>query len=204
MLIIGEMNITYKRGVGDFYCPGCKRQQMYQQKRVRRFLTLYFIPVIPLDLIGEHVQCQSCRQQFTVDSLNFREEDYRREEMRQFANDVKRVMVLTMIADDIVDEDEIATVQQVYRRLTAEEISREQIEREVELARSSGASAARYAQIIAHRRSEEEKDWIVRGAFLVASAGGGISPERLEQLKLLPQALGMSEERFRQIIEQSA
>lgn len=203
MIIIGEMNITYKRGVGDFYCPRCKQQQTYQQKRVRRFLTLYFIPIIPLDLIGEHVQCQRCRQQYTIDSINFREEDYRRETVRQFANDVKRVMVLTMIADDELADEEIAAIQQTYRRLADEEVSREQILREVELARKARTTAPGYARMIAARRSEEEKDWLIRGAFLVASASGDISEERLEQLKQLPAALDVSEDRFRQIVAES-
>jgi hypothetical protein len=44
MILIGEMNITYTKGIGEFYCPTCEKEHPCQHKRVRRFLTIYFIP----------------------------------------------------------------------------------------------------------------------------------------------------------------
>jgi tellurite resistance protein len=63
-------------------------------------------------------------------------------------------------------------------------------------------NATQYARAIALRRNPEEREGILRGAFLVASATGTMSPERLDQVKELPAALNVSEERFREIIAQ--
>ena len=40
---------------GRFYCPSCGPDIRYQLKEVRRYFTLYFIPLIPLDRIEDDV-----------------------------------------------------------------------------------------------------------------------------------------------------
>ena len=60
MIIMGTRGVTMTPQKGDFYCPTCCETQPYHHKRVRRFFTLYFIPVIPLDVLGEYVECQTC------------------------------------------------------------------------------------------------------------------------------------------------
>ena len=63
-IVFGWRGITYTIGKGSFHCPGCGCQQMYRHRRSRRFFTLYFIPLIPLDKIGEFVECQICLQKW--------------------------------------------------------------------------------------------------------------------------------------------
>lgn len=201
MILIGEMNITYTKGVGEFYCPRCENEHPCQHKRVRRFLTIYFIPLVPLDLVSEHVRCLSCREDLPLQSMQLGKEDYERERVREFAGDVKRVMVLTMLADDVIEEEEVEVIQQFYRRLGEEELTEEQILHEAEQARRAGTSAALYARAIAGRRTDDEKAWIIRGAFAVATANGDLSEERLQELMELPKALQVEEARFRDIID---
>jgi hypothetical protein len=201
MILIGEMNITYTKGVGEFYCPRCENEHPCQHKRVRRFLTIYFIPLVPLDLVSEHIRCLSCREDLPLQSMQLGKEDYERERVREFAGDVKRVMVLTMLADDVIEEEEVEVIQQFYRRLGEEELTEEQILHEAEQARRAGTSAALYARAIAGRRTDDEKAWIIRGAFAVATANGDLSEERLQELMELPKALQVEEARFRDIID---
>lgn len=204
MILIGEMNITYTKATGEFYCPKCQKENPCQHKRVRRFLTLYFIPMVPLDLVSEHVRCLGCRENQPLASMALRAEDYAREKQRQFAADVKRVMVLTMLADGVIEDQEIEIIQRYYRQLGEEELSREQILHEAAQAERAQTAASIYASVIASRRTDEEKAWIIRGAFAVATADGELSDQRLAQLKQLPDVLGISEARFREIIEDAA
>lgn len=204
MIIIGEMNLTLKGKAGEFFCPRCAGQQAYAHKRVRRFLTLYFIPVIPLDTVSEHVQCQKCRQTFPVSALQQHEEDYRRVAVAQFADDVRRVMVLTMLADDRANPEELGVLARVYFQLAQRELTETEIQADIRQARAAKVEAATYAKAIASRRSAEEKDWILRGAFLIAAAQGDLPPARGEQLRKLLTALGVTEDRFRQIVEDAS
>ena len=69
MIIFGTQGVTYSKGKGRFSCPSCCCTRPYDHKRVRRFFTLYFIPVIPLDQLEEYVECESCRDTFQLSVL---------------------------------------------------------------------------------------------------------------------------------------
>ena len=50
MIIFGTRGVTWNGESGEFVCPGCGgTTQQYTRKTIRRFFTLYFIPLIPLD-----------------------------------------------------------------------------------------------------------------------------------------------------------
>lgn len=51
-------------GTGQFACPNCGGDRDYKHKTARRFFTLFFVPVIPLDKVGEVVQCQACHTKY--------------------------------------------------------------------------------------------------------------------------------------------
>lgn len=51
-------------GAGTFHCPNCGGDREYEHRNARRFFTLFFIPVIPLNKVGEVVRCNTCRTRF--------------------------------------------------------------------------------------------------------------------------------------------
>jgi zinc-ribbon family len=61
MIIWGSRGITSSLAKGFFHCPRCDQQRSYDHKKVRRFFTLFFIPLIPLESLGEYVECQFCK-----------------------------------------------------------------------------------------------------------------------------------------------
>jgi predicted RNA-binding Zn-ribbon protein involved in translation (DUF1610 family) len=56
--------VTVLAGQGLFHCPRCGGDRRYRRRAGRRFLTLFFIPVIPLTRAGEHVRCTTCRARY--------------------------------------------------------------------------------------------------------------------------------------------
>jgi len=71
VLIIWGIRVFFFRttGQGVFHCPGCGGDRQYRRRSGRRFLTLFFIPVIPLTKAGEHVQCTTCRARYHAGAL---------------------------------------------------------------------------------------------------------------------------------------
>ncbi len=59
-IIWGTRGVTTSKGSGRFVCPACGADRSYTLKQVRRFFTLYFIPLIPLGILGTYVECQTC------------------------------------------------------------------------------------------------------------------------------------------------
>jgi len=60
LIIFGSRSVTGSKGTGSFDCPRCGTNRPYDHKRVRRFFTLYFIPLIPLSTLGEYIECGGC------------------------------------------------------------------------------------------------------------------------------------------------
>jgi hypothetical protein len=73
VLIIWGIRVFFRTtGQGVFHCPRCGGDRQYRHRSGRRFLTLFFIPVIPLTRAGEHVQCLTCRARYHVGALRQR------------------------------------------------------------------------------------------------------------------------------------
>ena len=71
MIIIFGNKVRYKTlSIGQFYCPQCKTQRTYEQRQARNWFSIYFIPLIPLNHLGEFVTCQTCGTNFPLDVLN--------------------------------------------------------------------------------------------------------------------------------------
>ena len=71
MLIIFGMRVFYRTvAQGTFHCRKCGGDRQYRHRVGRRWFTLFFIPVIPLNRTGEHVQCLTCKTRYVTGVLN--------------------------------------------------------------------------------------------------------------------------------------
>jgi len=61
VLVIFGIRVLYRVvGRGLLHCQRCGGDRPYRHRAGRHWLTLFFIPVIPLTKAGEHVQCTEC------------------------------------------------------------------------------------------------------------------------------------------------
>jgi hypothetical protein len=71
VLIIFGLRVFYRTiAQGTFHCRRCGGDREYRHRSGRRWFTLFFIPVIPLNSVGENVQCTTCRTRYLVEVLN--------------------------------------------------------------------------------------------------------------------------------------
>jgi hypothetical protein len=56
---------TTRQGV--FRCQRCAADRHYLRRSGRKFVTLFYLRVIPLAKVGEHVQCAACRTRYHPD-----------------------------------------------------------------------------------------------------------------------------------------
>ncbi len=71
MLIIFGLRVFYRTiAQGTFHCRRCGGDREYRHRSGRRWFTLFFLPVIPLNAVGDHVQCTTCRTRYVVEVLN--------------------------------------------------------------------------------------------------------------------------------------
>lgn len=73
-IIFGGRNREKQITLGQFYCPTCLQQTTYAHMRVSRYFTLYFIPLFPMQNLGEYLCCQRCQGKFSTNVLQLSKE----------------------------------------------------------------------------------------------------------------------------------
>jgi hypothetical protein len=73
IIIYGTRGLTSHLQSGEFYCPGCQAKGDFQLKQVRRWFTLFFIPIFPVSGPQRYVECQHCRGNFHEEVLELKE-----------------------------------------------------------------------------------------------------------------------------------
>jgi hypothetical protein len=64
------MRVIYRTlGTSVFFCRRCGGDRDYRHRAGRRFVTVLFIPVLPLTRTGEHVQCLTCKTRYVTEVL---------------------------------------------------------------------------------------------------------------------------------------
>ena len=71
MIIWGSRGLTSVVESGEFHCPQCETPRSGNLKQVRNFFTLYFIPLIPLDIAGRYAECGSCGGTFAEEIMSY-------------------------------------------------------------------------------------------------------------------------------------
>jgi tellurite resistance protein len=204
LIIFGTRGVTYTTTHGEFHCPGCDGRHEYHHKRVRRFFTLYFIPVIPLDVLGEYIECQNCKDTYKLNVLSYDPSAGRKEFQAEFHNAVKRVMVMMMMADGRIDDEEVETIRLVFGKLSDREVTKEEVDAEVtsvEKAQTEGIGLRQYLNNVSATLNDSGKELVVKAAFFVAAADGKITEEETALLAELAGALEMTPTHFKGVID---
>lgn len=206
LIIFGTRGIHTRSGGGSFNCPECRASRSYTHHRVRRFFTLYFIPVIPLDLIGEYVECDMCVGTFHPDVRNYAPQLQQAEPDRKFEAEfmvaIKRVMVMMCLADGVVDDEEIETIKQVYGRIAKRPISDEEVSNEIVEAMQSKDTVGDFLGAVAPRLNDAGKEMVIKAAFFVAAADGEFQDEEQELLAEIGQALELRPGHVNRILDE--
>lgn len=204
LIIFGTRGVTYATGRGEFHCPGCDARRPYAHKRVRRFFTLYFIPIIPLDVLGEYIECQHCRDTYKPEVLSYDPSAGKKLFEAEFHAAVKRVMVLMMMADGTIDAEEIETIRQVFGKLSSRDVTQAEVDAEVNAAKSEGRGLRQYLASVSSNLNDAGKELVVKAAYFVAAADGKITDEETALLAELASALEMSPAHFKGALSEVA
>ncbi len=198
MIIWGSRGLTSTIESHQFHCPQCGTNRSCNLKQVRNFFTLYFIPLIPLNVAGRFVECTSCGGTFAEETLSYDPEKDRQETQTQML----RVMVMAALADGEVDDSERAEIRKQYTEFAGLPIPQATLDSEIALAKSSGANLNQYVGSLARSLSPHGKALVVKLAFHTMVASGDLQPGHQEQLAKLATTLGIPQDQYRELIDQ--
>jgi hypothetical protein len=69
LLIWGWRSLLKVLGIGEFHCPRCQMDTTYHLVYPRRWFTMFFIPLVPLQWGEKFVECQRCKGAFVEQVL---------------------------------------------------------------------------------------------------------------------------------------
>lgn len=208
MIFIGTMNWASTRMKGMFNCPNCENTEQFRLRSSRPFLTIYFIPLIPIGGLEEFVQCSRCKNSFetvvltnrmVASSVSSTSEIGPSTEV-PFEDDLLRVIALMMLEDGHVSENEIKVARRLYENITEENLSREHLGQVCSQAKLHRMNTTGFLTTAAARRTHDEKLLLVQAMFGVASADGEISPGRMQSLLHTQEVLDLDESEFQMAV----
>lgn len=203
MIIFGTRGVTSTRERGRFHCPSCLGEKPYAHKGVRRFFTLYFIPVIPLNQLGEYVECGSCKGTYRTEVLDLDPASQQRDFEAEFATAVRRVMAIMALADGTVDDEEIVAMAKVAADLTGAAVADAAMRAEVEAARREARPLADYLESTAPLLNERGKEQVLRAAIAVAAADGHVDASERDLLAEVGRELDMAPAHFKGVLQET-
>jgi tellurite resistance protein len=210
MIFIGTMNWASTRLRGMFVCPHCGGTQPFRLRASRPFLTVYFIPLLPIGGLQEFVQCATCKNSFETEILTTRMTSSRLESSAStsesnktatFEEDLLKIIALIMVDDGHVTEEEIRLARRMYENMTEVKLSREELGHMCSLVQLQRLTTESFLATASQRRGHEEKLLMLQAAFGVAGADGDVSPKRMGSLLRMQQSLELEEYEFQRAIE---
>lgn len=198
MIIWGTRGLTSQVQAGEFHCPRCGSARPYSLKRVRNFFTLYFIPIIPLNVAGRYVECRSCGGTFTEETLSYDPEKARAETNTMLL----RVMVMAALADGGVDTAEREEIKKQYLDFSGLPVPAATLDHEIATAMGAQTDLNSFVRTNAGDLTPHGKAMVVKVAFYTMSASGQLQPGHEQQLAKLGDTLQIPKDQYRELIAQ--
>jgi len=203
MIIFGTRGCTSKVEQGNFYCPQCQGETGYTHKKVRRWFTLYFIPCIPLDQLGEYVECNTCQCTFVPRILEYdpsQDSGGGENVEAMFLVACKQTMIAMLLADGIIDDNEVQVLQDTFETLTGVEVTEEDLREEIDAIAASGSNALEIVQSVGPHLNDAGKEMVMKCAYYIAMADAVIAAEEQQLLEQIGMGLELSRSHVRGII----
>jgi len=203
MIIFGTTGITFTMEQGQFLCPQCASTENFKHKKVTRFFTLYFIPLIPMGRLGDYVECQACKGTFVSRVLEYNPDEQQNEFQSVYEQAMRHCMVMIMLADGEIDENEMLAVQKIINKFGHNDMSLEELEIYVNGVQSNPEPVNTYLKKVTPSLNEHGKEMIVKCALAVASADGNIDNSEIEVINQMAKTMEMSTTHLKGIISET-
>lgn len=202
MIIFGTRGVNSTLSKGDFNCPQCDSHQPYIHKKVTKFFTLYFIPIIPLGRLGDYVECQNCKGTFVSNILDYNADAATDRFLAEYEKAIKHTMVLIMLADGKIDEKEMHAVHDIINKFSHHDITFDQLEQYVRELEKSPEDITTYLKRVSPSLNGHGKEIILKCALTVALADGNMDSSEFDLIKKMAQTMEITDTHLKGILHE--
>lgn len=204
MIIFGTRGVKSTMKEGQFLCPQCANNQNFKHKKVTRFFTLYFIPLIPLGKAGEFVECQTCKGTFVPRVLDYSPASNKNEFQSQYEKAMRHSMIMMMLADGHIDDEELNMVQKIINKFGHNDITKDDLNKLIEDVQYKKEPIQKYLSKITPSLNEHGKEIIIKCGLAVAAADGNIDDSEITLIQEMAKSMEMSPSHVKGILQDMA
>ena len=172
MIIFGTRGVRSTKATGNFNCPQCETDRGYRHRKVTKFFTLYFLPLIPLGSRGEYVECNHCKGTFVTRVLNNTANTSKQAFMAMYEQAMRHVMVKIMLADGVIDKNEKIMVLRIINKYGHNDMSSFQLEDYIKKVQADPSDISTYLKHVGPSLNAHGKETIIKCALDVAYSDG--------------------------------
>ncbi len=195
MLIFGWKVRFKTKSEGEFFSPAGGRDAPYRLVEARRWFSLFFIPLIPLSVVGTYVECQLTKATYDPSILaNPTTADFR----VQLAAAVREVVSAVAVADGNVTDRERQLAVEVVRTYVPDY---DGAALAGDLARAADSPLDARLGYLATSLSEHGKEQVLTAASTIMTADGVIDDRDRQVVEWIGEKLTMSRAHVRGVIE---
>ena len=183
----GTKGETSDYSFGEFDCPTCKSKTDYIHKQVHEKVTVFFIPVANLKLLGEYIECQECFETFKPEVITDKEfyESYVHLAM-------KRIMTMMMLVDGKINEEEKITIKGFMEKITGTVLSDKELEEEIEFCKDKPDNPEDFLKTMSAHMNEQGRELTYKCCYYVSQSDGRIDDSEKQLLKRISKILQLS------------
>ncbi len=203
MIIYGTRGVKSTISTGNFHCPQCETLEEYRHRKVRKFFTLYFIPIIPLNSLGEFVECRRCKSTFITEVLTQDNDSENRQFMALYLHAIRHSMVLIMLADGIIEDSEKTAVLAIINSHGHNDMTMRELEAYIVEVQNEGKDITTYLKEVGPALNEHGKEMIIKSALEVAASDGHMDMTELQEISVMGEALGMDKSHLKNVLKEA-
>jgi hypothetical protein len=189
---------------GQFKCPNCSTLEPFRRRASRPFLTIYFIPTVPVGKVTEFIQCMSCKKTYQTDILNpSGGTEFDESRFSQDDHVLLTFIAAIMCDDGHVTESEIAAAKSVFEVLRGKVADREDLGAYCAEVQTMELTSLAYVQQVHSKLNEQQKRQFVQSAFVISSCSGEFTDNRHATLLASRELFDMPESEYRRAIEET-
>ena len=194
MIIFGTRGVTTTHEQGVFYCPACGPGSNFRWRRVRRFFTLYFIPIIPLDKVGEFIECGQCKGTYNTSVLEYNPASDALKLEGQFHETLRLVMILSLPEPLRGQRQALSRLMERHESIGHQGVDIGRWERDAEELSAAKANVSDRLKALAGAINDHGRETLIEAAYVAADAFSRTAEEA--HLGDLAGALGMTPSHF--------
>ncbi len=194
-VVFGWRSRAHTIGSGTFFCPREGGDRAYEHKEARRWFTLFFMPLIPLDRQGDYVECTSCKSTYYTAVLEAPTGASIQDVMTQA---IRYVAVALTLADGHVDPNERRVATEVVRQFANVEYNEADFSSDLD--NLDGSHLVDYLEELGSILNEHGKEAVLEASMRLAASDGSVDDSEIAVVKQVGKALSMSDAHVRGVI----